>query len=93
MTIGFTATATAGQTVYANSSHIFFSKGNTKGTIVGINMIPLRSGYFRSCYANIWGLPVLRLLVHQQKKVRSVTILQQKYMKDVMEQTGELSIN
>lgn len=40
MTLGFTATATAGQNVYANSSHIFFSKGNTKNTIVGINMIP-----------------------------------------------------
>ncbi|WP_160135979.1 hypothetical protein [Chryseobacterium sp. c4a] len=40
MTIGFTATATAGQTVYANGSHIFFNKGNARGTIVGINMIP-----------------------------------------------------
>ncbi len=40
MTIGFTATATAGQTVYANSSHIFFNKANANNTIVGVNMIP-----------------------------------------------------
>lgn len=43
LTLGFTATATAGQNVYANSSHIFFNKGNAKGTILGINMIPTAS--------------------------------------------------
>lgn len=40
MGLGFSATAGAGQIVYANAQHIFYSKGNGENTIVGINMVP-----------------------------------------------------
>ncbi|HCN49947.1 MAG TPA: hypothetical protein DIT10_12810 [Chryseobacterium sp.] len=44
LVIGFSGTAGAGQSVYANSSHVFLAQGNGSNSVVGINMFPTTDG-------------------------------------------------
>lgn len=44
LVIGFSGTAGAGQSVYANSSHVFLAQGNGTNSVIGINMAPTTDG-------------------------------------------------